>query len=92
MADQELIKLSKNQTDPGAATGKDFKVAVPAVGTDGKGNDLVTLPKAQESPRDVDGKNFPATTAKSEGTSVSIAASVDFTSGLVTPCTVTSKK
>jgi hypothetical protein len=89
---EDLIKLSPAMADPGSVSGKDFKVAVPKAGEAGGANELVKLSKSQESPRDVDGKDFSVTTAKSDGTSVSIGASVDFKTGLVTPCTVTSKK
>lgn len=47
----ELIKLSSAQTDPGSASGKDFKVSVPSYGEAGGANELVKMASNQESPR-----------------------------------------
>lgn len=47
----ELIKLSKGQTDPGSASGKDFKVSVPKAGEASGADQLVKMSSSQESPR-----------------------------------------
>lgn len=47
----DLVSLSKGQTDPGSASGKDFKVKVPSYGEAGGADELVKLSDYQESPR-----------------------------------------
>jgi hypothetical protein len=96
MSDEKLVSLSKSLTDPSSTSAKDFKVAVPAEGKSGGDDSLVKMSTKQESPRDVDGKDFSASTNKGESsdqpTKGSTAYSVDLNTGQLSPNVHTAKK
>lgn len=77
-----LIKLSASQTDPSAAKGSDFKVAVPKAGMAEGANKLVNAP---DSPGDAKPSDFKVAQSPKEGTALSIPCSVDLESGQVSP-------